>query len=75
MNTNNTLLTLTTVAMVFTGAADAANAEVLHNNPVTINQVQELDKVQAFATNNLKCTPGDTRPECRPNEDCVCLAA
>ncbi len=75
MNTNNTLLTLSTIALVFTGTVDAANSELLYSSPVAVSQLKD-GGITHFATeNSTNCNPGDPRPDCRPNDDCVCMAA
>lgn len=75
MNTNNALLTLTTAALVFAGAATAANSDNLHNISVLNSEVQQVMTVKTSALNNRPCTLGDPRPECRDDDDCVCIAA
>lgn len=77
MTKNNTLLTISTVALVFTVNAEAANSDILHNdNPVSVVQTQiQALKQQSVFTIAGDCIPGDRRPECQPNDDFVCIAA
>lgn len=74
MISNNTLLTISTVALVFTGAAEAANSNNLHNlQASTVQQQLKDSKTMGFIPD--KCAPGVPPPECRPNDDYMCIAA